>query len=129
MVREPTTEEWRHILNGEIRGLRSFQRLWKKIPSEPRCKLCYAPFGKPGNFLIRVFGGKPSPLNRRLCTWCIKSAHKHPGGAEVEISALGGVAPDSPLGSALMGAAVGDVVDVEAPRGSWRARVLAIRRS
>jgi transcription elongation factor GreA len=47
---------------------------------------------------------------------------------EVTISAVGGVSPDSPLGSALMGAAVGDVVDVEAPRGSWKARVLAIRR-
>ena len=30
---------------------------------------------------------------------------------EVEISAVGGVAPDSPLGRALMGAAVGDVVE------------------
>jgi transcription elongation factor GreA len=48
---------------------------------------------------------------------------------EVEISAVGGVSPDSPLGAALMGAAVGDVVDVEAPRGSWKARVLAIRRT
>ena len=48
---------------------------------------------------------------------------------EVEISAVGGVSPDSPLGSALMGAAVGDVVDVEAPSGSWSARVLTIRRA
>lgn len=48
---------------------------------------------------------------------------------EVEISAVGGVAPDSPLGSALMGAAVGDVVKVQAPRGAWKARVLAIRRA
>lgn len=47
---------------------------------------------------------------------------------EVEISALGGVAPDSPLGRALMGTAIGDVVDIEAPSGSWKARVLAIRR-
>ena len=47
---------------------------------------------------------------------------------EVEISAVGGVSPDSPLGSALMGAAVGDVIAVEAPSGSWKARVLAIRR-
>jgi transcription elongation factor GreA len=47
---------------------------------------------------------------------------------EVEISAVGGVSPDSPLGRALLGAAVGDVVEVEAPRGAWRARVLAIRR-
>jgi len=48
---------------------------------------------------------------------------------EVEISAVGGVSPDSPLGRALLGAAVGDVVDVEAPRGSWKARVTGIRRS
>jgi adenylate cyclase len=88
MEDQQENEEWRRILNGEIRGLRTFQRILKKIPSEPRCKLCYAPFGKPGKLVIRVFGGKPSPLNRRLCTWCIKSAHKHPGGAEVEISAL-----------------------------------------
>jgi transcription elongation factor GreA len=47
---------------------------------------------------------------------------------EVEISAVGGVSPDSPLGAALMGAAVGDEVDVQAPSGSWRARVLGIRR-
>jgi adenylate cyclase len=72
---------------GEVRGLRTFQWIHKKIPSEPRCKLCYAPFGKPGG-LLKVLGWKPSPLNRRLCTMCMKSAHKHPGGAEVEISAL-----------------------------------------
>ena len=48
---------------------------------------------------------------------------------EVTISAVGGVSPDSPLGSALMGASVGEVVDVEAPSGSWKARVLGIRRA
>jgi transcription elongation factor GreA len=48
---------------------------------------------------------------------------------EVTISAVGGVSPDSPLGSALMGASIGDVVDVEAPRGSWKARVVGIRRA
>ena len=48
---------------------------------------------------------------------------------EVEISAVGGVGPESPLGRALMGAGVGDVVDVEAPRGTWKARVVAIRRA
>ena len=47
---------------------------------------------------------------------------------EVEISAVGGVSPESPLGRALMGAGVGEEVDVEAPRGSWKARVLGIRR-
>jgi transcription elongation factor GreA len=46
---------------------------------------------------------------------------------EVEISSVGGVSPDSPLGSALVGARVGDTVEVKAPRGSWHARVLSVR--
>jgi transcription elongation factor GreA len=48
---------------------------------------------------------------------------------EIEISSVGGVSPTSPLGSALMGAAVGDGVDVPAPRGSWHATVVSIRAS
>jgi transcription elongation factor GreA len=48
---------------------------------------------------------------------------------EVEISGVDGVSPDSPLGAALLGASVGDEVEVKAPSGSWKARVLAIRRS
>jgi transcription elongation factor GreA len=48
---------------------------------------------------------------------------------EITISAVGGVSPDSPLGSALMGAGVGDVVDVEAPSGAWKARIVGIRRA
>ena len=47
---------------------------------------------------------------------------------EVEISSVGGVSPDSPLGRALLGAKVGDTVNVEAPRGSWRARIVGIGR-
>ena len=47
---------------------------------------------------------------------------------EVEISSVGGVSPESPLGKALLGATEGDEVTVEAPRGAWRARVVAIAR-
>ena len=46
---------------------------------------------------------------------------------EIEISSVGGVSPDSPLGSALIGAKVGDTVEVKAPRGSWHARVVSVR--
>jgi adenylate cyclase len=81
-------EVWREALTGEMAGLKRIQRIFKRIPSDPRCKLCYAPFGKPGNLLVRLLGGKPARFNRRLCSLCIKSAHKHPGGTEVEISAL-----------------------------------------
>src|SRR5438309_6131984 len=36
---------------------------------------------------------------------------------EVEISSVGGVSPDSPVGRALLGRKVGDEVDVDAPSG------------
>jgi transcription elongation factor GreA len=48
---------------------------------------------------------------------------------EVTVSAAGGAgacSPDSPLGRAMYGAAVGQNVNVEAPRGSWTARIVAI---
>ncbi len=47
---------------------------------------------------------------------------------QVEISSVGGVSPESPLGRALLGAKIGDEVEIEAPRGSWRARVVQISR-
>ena len=45
---------------------------------------------------------------------------------EMEISSVGGVSPESPAGRALLGAKVGDQVEIEAPRGTWRARVVSI---
>jgi transcription elongation factor GreA len=47
---------------------------------------------------------------------------------EVEISSVGGVSPDSPVGKALLGRKVGEEVEIEAPRGSWRARILSVGR-
>jgi transcription elongation factor GreA len=47
---------------------------------------------------------------------------------QVEISSVGGVSPESPLGRALLGAKVGDEVEVDAPSGAWRARVLSVGR-
>jgi transcription elongation factor GreA len=45
---------------------------------------------------------------------------------QVEISSVGGVSPDSPVGRALMGRKVGDEVTIDAPRGSWRAKILSV---
>jgi len=47
---------------------------------------------------------------------------------EVQISSVGGVSPDSPVGRALLGAKAGDSVEVEAPSGAWTARILSIGR-
>jgi transcription elongation factor GreA len=47
----------------------------------------------------------------------------------VEVSAVGGsgtVSPTSPLGSALLGHTLGETVDVQAPRGAWRATIRSI---
>ena len=49
------------------------------------------------------------------------------GRFEVEISSVGGVSTESPLGSALVGAKVGDSVKVKAPKGAWTARVVSVR--
>ena len=51
---------------------------------------------------------------------------------EGEISIVGkkgSISPDSPLGRALIGHAEGDAVEVDAPRGTWTARILSIRRT
>jgi transcription elongation factor GreA len=45
-----------------------------------------------------------------------------------EISSVGGVSPESPVGRSVLGRAEGDEVEVEAPRGAWRARIVSIRR-
>ena len=45
---------------------------------------------------------------------------------QVEISSVGGVSPESPLGRALYGAKAGERVTIAAPGGSWVARVVSI---
>jgi transcription elongation factor GreA len=49
----------------------------------------------------------------------------------VEISSVAGastISPESPLGRALVGRRAGETVDVQAPRGSWTARILSVGR-
>jgi len=81
-------ELWRDVLTGEVRGLQRMRNFMLRIPSEPRCKLCAAPFGRPGRSFLRLVGFGQSPLNRRLCKGCTRSIHKKPGGAEVDVSVL-----------------------------------------
>ncbi len=81
-------ETWKAMLSGEMPGLIRSRRFFAHIPSNPRCKFCNSPFGNPGGLLMSAIRRGPSPLNRRLCKWCIPPLHKHPGGAELEISVL-----------------------------------------
>ncbi|HEY7018917.1 MAG TPA: adenylate/guanylate cyclase domain-containing protein [Gaiellaceae bacterium] len=86
---KPSGEElWRQVLMGDYPRLQRMRRMWGVLPSPPRCKLCNAPFRGPGGLVLRALGYGSSPLNRRLCKWCLRGVHKRPGGAEVEISVL-----------------------------------------
>ena len=48
---------------------------------------------------------------------------------EVEITSVGGVSPDSPVGQALLGKKPGDSIKVEAPKGTWRAKIVSVGRA
>ena len=86
---KPTVDEmWEQMLTGNWPRLQRMRRMWGALPSPPRCKLCNAPFRGAGSVLMRAIAYGPSPLNRRLCNWCIRAISKQPGGAEVEISVL-----------------------------------------
>jgi adenylate cyclase len=84
-------EEWRRVLTGEQRAHfcwnPTVRRISRAIPSDPRCKLCDTPFGRPGN-ILRFLGFGPSRINRRICSGCIRELEKRPGGAEVEATFL-----------------------------------------
>jgi adenylate cyclase len=91
VAKKSPEEKWRAVLTGEARPHICWapwmRRISRAIPSDPRCKLCDTPFGRPGN-VMRFIGFGPSRLNRRICSGCIHALQKRPGGAEIELSFL-----------------------------------------
>jgi transcription elongation factor GreA len=47
----------------------------------------------------------------------------------IEISSVGGVSPDSPVGRAVLGRSEGDEIEVAAPKSTWRARIVSVGRA
>jgi adenylate cyclase len=88
MAKLTPEQMWRQMLTGDYPRLHGMRRVWGALPSPPRCKLCNAPFKGPGGLLMRAIRYGPSPLNRRLCKWCTRAVHKHPGGAEIDVTVL-----------------------------------------
>ena len=65
------------------------RRLNRRLPSDPRCRFCNAPFRGIGGALERmIFGKRQSSLNPRYCNMCDEASRRFPGGAEVEMSML-----------------------------------------
>ncbi len=85
---DPTTAHWRSLLTGDDPSLLKVRRLWKNVPSSPRCKVCASPFHGIGGAVARVFWHGAMRDNPLLCKACFGEMVKHPGGAEIEISVV-----------------------------------------
>ena len=76
------------MLSPENPDTLALRRVFRHIPSSPRCKLCHAPFKGVGGFVLKPWFG-PWEKNPQLCKSCIGALAKQgPGGAEIELSLL-----------------------------------------
>ena len=65
---------------------RAFMGVMRRLPAEPRCRLCNAPYGGIGGQIMRRFGFGPSRKNPTLCNTCFEKAPM--GGVDMEIGVL-----------------------------------------
>ena len=63
---------------------RRLRRIWRTLPSGPRCKICTSPFGAPVGPVLRLIGKGRWPGNPKYCGGCFKDLYAHRVGAEVE---------------------------------------------
>ncbi len=74
--------------NGESDAIRK-RRLYRLLPSNPRCKACNAPFGIPGSLLSRAAGRQPWDKNPKFCNRCYTFLLEYGlDGVELEITVL-----------------------------------------
>jgi adenylate cyclase len=71
-------------MNGHLP--RAFIAVMRRLPSEPRCRLCRAPYGGVGGRVMRRVGFGPSRKNPSLCNTCFEKAPM--GGVEIETGVL-----------------------------------------
>lgn len=67
-------------------SFRRLRRVMRRLPSNPRCKLCEAPFGGVTGKILGLTSFGPSRKNPNLCKTCFEDAPT--GGAEGEIGVL-----------------------------------------
>jgi adenylate cyclase len=70
----------------ETHRVRMFTRLMRRLPGDPRCAICRAPYGGPCGRLMGRLGFAPSRKNPRLCSACFEEAPM--GGVEMEVGIL-----------------------------------------
>jgi adenylate cyclase len=80
-------EEWRRQLTVGTAN-RWKRRLRNRIPSNPRCKMCAAPFSGIGGLVMPLFGHAKWPKNPKYCSGCYNALRSSHGGAEIDCSLL-----------------------------------------
>ena len=79
---------WRGILLGTDPRFRDSHALFSRLPGNPRCYMCSAPFKGPGSIVARRMGRRPWAKNPHYCNGCFSVIETQHGGAEVECSLL-----------------------------------------
>ena len=84
----PDDAFWRDFLTRGHPAERRTRRLFIRIPAEPRCTICAAPFAGIGRPFMRIIGKRPSDRSPRVCNSCYTFLADHHGGAEIESTML-----------------------------------------
>jgi adenylate cyclase len=82
----PKDASWHDLLVDGHEPVRRAQRIFRRLPSAPRCKLCQNPFHGIGGKLVGLAGFKPSRKNPNLCAKCCEGLPE--GGLEIDIAVV-----------------------------------------
>jgi adenylate cyclase len=78
--------DWQALLVDGYEPLKKAQRVFRRLPKNPRCKMCQNPFAGFGGRISGLMGRKPSRKNPNLCQYCFD--HLPPGGIEIDIGVV-----------------------------------------
>jgi adenylate cyclase len=84
--REFSSQQWSKLLTDGHGSLVRARRVFRYLPSAPRCKVCNNPFGGLAGHVLAAAGFRPSRKNPNLCSRCCDALPA--GGAEVDIAVL-----------------------------------------
>lgn len=79
-------QPWDKLLTEGHGSLVRARRVFRYLPSAPRCKVCNNPFGGPAGRVFAAAGFRPSRKNPNLCSRCCDALPA--GGAEVDVAVL-----------------------------------------
>jgi adenylate cyclase len=82
----PKQLDWQRLLVDGYEPLKKAQRVFRRFPREPRCKLCQSPFAGIGGTLVGLVGRRPSRKSPNLCQSCFDRLPN--GGIEIDIGVV-----------------------------------------